>query len=274
MILCYALGGGLGHLTRVRAFLHTARPGERATILSASPYAADPRVVGPHRVLRPSARSPEWIGDVLRATAPDEFVVDAFPAGLHGELSAAVVPQGIAVTHLARLLRWEAYAPLVPADPLRFDHTWYVEPLAADHHAHLASVSSRIAPLRLTDPDPGSGPAGLAAGAWLLVHTGPDDEVRDLLGYARETAALEGVTPRVVLVSPRRPATVPAAVRYLDVYPAWPLFDPAARIITAAGCNAVRQAAPWRARHRMVPFARRFDDQFTRAARARARRQV
>jgi hypothetical protein len=277
VILCYALGGGLGHLTRVRAYLHTRRPGEPATIISASPLAADPRVVGAYRVLRPPAGADlcGWIAATLRGLAPDEFVVDAFPAGLHGELSSAVVPPAMPVTHLARLLRWAAYAPLTPRNPLRFDQTWCVEPLAADHRDHLAAVSSHVAPLRLSDPAPGAGDlagdlADAASGAWLVVHTGPDDEVLDLLDYARETAALEGLTPRLVLVSPRRPAATPTAVRHLDVYPAWPLFGRADRIITAAGCNVVRQAAPWRARHRMVPFARRFDDQFTRAARIRA----
>ena len=51
MIVCYANGGGLGHLTRIRAYLHTRPPGgEPVTILTGSPFAADPRVIGGHRV--------------------------------------------------------------------------------------------------------------------------------------------------------------------------------------------------------------------------------
>jgi hypothetical protein len=279
VIVCYAYGGGLGHLTRVRAFLHTARPGVPATIISGSPHAADPRVAGPHPVLRPPpglyrAALARWIGDTLRALAPDELVVDAFPAGLHGELADALVPRTTrTVTHLARLLRWDAYRAVVPASPLRFDRTLCVEPVAADHHEYLASASSAIEPLRLADSPPTDSidldPAGLAAGAWLIVHTGPDRELSELLDYARDTAALEGIRPRLVLVSPYRPAGLPAAVGHLDTYPAWPLFRHADRIVTAAGCNAVRQVRPWRERHRMVPFPRRFDDQFTRAARER-----
>jgi hypothetical protein len=92
--------------------------------------------------------------------------------------------------------------------------------------------------------------------------------VAELVGYAEETAAAEGVLPRLVLVSP--PEVAPDGVYRLDAYPAWPLFAHASRIISAAGWNIVRQAAPWRDRHRMLPFPRLFDDQFTRAARARS----
>lgn len=195
-------------------------------------------------------------------------MVDAFPAGLAGELSARAVPPGVRVVHLARLLRWDEYRPLLPAEPLAFDETWLVEPVTAGHEAYLRSVSAALAPLELAEPP--AAPPAAPPGGWLVVHSGPPGETAELVAYARETAALEGVRPRFTLVSPSRPATLPDDVAHLDVYPAWPLFAGAERIVTAAGCNAVRQAAPWADRHRMMPFPRRFDDQFARAARARA----
>jgi hypothetical protein len=266
VIVCYAAGGGLGHLTRARAFLHTVHPGREAVILTSSPFAADPRVVGPHRTVGPppGADPGPWFVSALRDLAPTELVVDAFPGGRYGELTAASVPASVgSVTHLARLLRWTRYRAVATGPLPRFDRTWLLEPLTADHHADLAATSGVMAPLDLVDP-PGDGPA-LDDGAWLVVHSGPAAEVAELVGYAGETAALEGVRPRLVLVSP----VAHPGVDRLDLYPAWPLFAGAARIVTAAGCNVVRQAAPWRDRHRMVPFPRLFDDQFTRAARAR-----
>jgi hypothetical protein len=269
MIVCYAQGGGLGHLTRIRAFLHTTRYREQVTILTGSPFATDARVVGAREVvLAPPGLDRDglsrWIGALLADLAPRELLIDAFPAGLSGELHRGVVPSGTRVVHLARLLRWDAYRPLLPAEPPRFDQTWVVEPLTPAHHAFLGSVSSVLAPLELAEP-----PAAAQApspGGWLIVHTGPAAEVLDLVEYARESAAAENANPRFTLVSPCRPAGLPAEVAHLDVYPAWPLFPAAERIISAAGCNAVRQLAPWRSRHRMIPFPRRFDDQFARAA--------
>jgi hypothetical protein len=267
VIVCYAAGGGLGHLTRVRAFLHTMRPGREAVVLTSSPFAADPRVVGPYPVVcpPPGADPGPWFVGALADLAPTELVVDAFPGGRYGELTASSVPASVgAVTHLARLLRWTRYRAVATGPLPRYDHTWLLEPLAADHHAALAAVSGTLGPLDLVDPPPVD--VGMIDdGAWLIVHSGPAAEVAELVGYAGQTAEVEGLRPRLVLVSP---VGHPGVTRY-DAYPAWPLFARAARIITAAGCNAVRQAAPWRDRHRMVPFPRLFDDQFTRAARAR-----
>jgi len=273
MIVCYAAGGGLGHLTRIRAFLHMMRPGREAVILTSSSHARDPRVVGPHRAIGPppGADPAAWYVSTLRDLAPAELIVDAFPGGLHGELTPASVPASVRTrTHLARLLRWTRYRAVAVGPLPRYDHTWCVEPLTDDHHADLAAVSDAMAPLDLVDPPTTDVPVldpVYTDGAWLVVHSGPAAEVAELVGYAEETAALEGVLPRLVVVSP--PEVAPGGVYRVDAYPAWPLFPHASRIISAAGCNIVRQTAPWRDRHRMLPFPRLFDDQYTRAARAR-----
>jgi hypothetical protein len=256
VIVCYAQGGGLGHLTRIRAYLHTVHADEPATILSVSPFTADPRVLGPHRLL-PAAALPD-----LR---PSMLVVDAFPAGLDGELRASSVPPGARTVHLARLLRWDAYRRVLPPDPIRFDEVHALEPLDDAHAAFLGPAT----PLPLTDPPAAADAADAADGSWLIVHSGPSDEINDLLGYARDCAEAEGHRPRLVLLAPHRPPDLPPDVVHAGPYPAWPLFARAARVISAAGFNVVRQMAPWRSKHLMLPFPRRWDDQFTRAARTR-----
>jgi len=269
MIVCYANGGGLGHLTRIRAYLHTTGWDGPVTILTGSPFAADPRVTGGH----PVRSAPDgldrdgltrWLAAALAALAPAELVVDAFPAGLSGELTR--FPAGTRVVHLARLLRWDAYRELLPPEPPGFAETYLVEPVTAGHEAYLRSVSGAVTPLELREPP---APDSADADGWLIVHSGPEPEIVELVEYARETAGLEGVRPRLTLVSPARPRGLPPEVAHRDVYPAWPLFASAERIITAAGCNVVRQLARWPERHRMMPFPRRFDDQFARAARVR-----
>ncbi|MFB4296385.1 hypothetical protein [Actinomadura sp. NTSP31] len=255
MIACYARGGGLGHLTRLRSFLHTMAVDDEVVVLSDSPFAADPRVSSGWTVLDASTG--------LAALAPDELVVDAFPAGLKGELTR--IPSGIRVTHLARLLRWDAYRPLLPEHPPHFDRTFVLEPLEPAHEAHLRAVSDEVAPLALADPP--SEP--LDVHGWAVVHSGPDAETLELLAYAQDMAAMEGANPPLTLVSPHRPDGLPPGVAHLDAYPACPPGPGVERIVTAAGFNAVRQFAPWRDRHRILPFPRSLDDQFARAARAR-----
>ncbi|NKZ07741.1 hypothetical protein [Actinomadura latina] len=257
MIVCYAAGDGLGHLTRLRSVLHTlsltgARPAGPVTVVTGSRFAADPRVAGGWHVAETAA-----------GLIPDEVIVDAFPAGLRGELTR--FPSGTRVTHLARLLRWDAYRPLLPADPPRFDRTYVLEPLDPAHDAYLREVSDEVSPLVLTDPP--SEP--IDVDGWLIVHSGPDLETLELVAYAQDMASAEGVAPPMTLVSPQRPDDLPPNVTHLDVYPAYTPGPNVGRIITAAGFNAVRQYAPWRDRHRMLPFPRSLDDQFARAARAR-----
>jgi hypothetical protein len=269
MIVCYANGGGLGHLTRILAYLHTTARHEPVTILTGSPFAADPRVTGGHPVRSaPGGLDRDgltrWIAAALAELSPAELVVDAFPAGLYGELTR--IPAATRVVHLARLLRWDVYQELLPPEPPAFAETYLVEPVTPEHEAYLRSVSGAVTPLELVEPPV---PDSAVVDGWLIVHSGPEPEIVELVEYAREMAGLEGVRPRLTLVSPSRPDGLPPGVAHLDVYPAWPLFPSAERIITAAGCNVVRQLARWPERHRMMPFPRRFDDQFARAARVR-----
>lgn len=260
MIVCYARGDGLGHLTRLRSVLHTLGADGPVTVVTGSPFAGDPRVTGGWRVVRTAG---PVRGADLAALAPDEVIVDAFPAGLRGELTG--LPPGVRTTHLARLLRWDAYAPMLPADPPRFDRTYLLEPLAPAHEAYLRAVSGEILPLALTDPpsDP------IDVDGWLIVHSGPDAETLELVAYAQDMASAERINPPMTLVSPQKPEGLPPGVAHLDAYPAYPPGPNVDRVVTAAGFNAVRQFAPWRDIHRMLPFPRSLDDQFARAARAR-----
>jgi hypothetical protein len=257
VILYYAIGGGLGHLVRARAVLHTLGLEEDAALLTASPFADDPRVVGPLPVIRvpdaldrDRARLRRWLGDLVAAERPDRLIVDAFPAGVLGELGPLDVP----VDHVARLLRWPKYARRLDGPLPRIETTYVVEPLHGDHGSALRAASERMAPVGLVDP-----PAPArddAAGAALVVHSGPDAEVDALVALAR------GTGHRVLVARP--------GGGDLDVHPAATLFDGAAAIVTGAGFNAMRQAAPYRERHRFIAFPRPLDDQRARAQLAAA----
>jgi len=243
-------GDGLGHLTRAVAALATVGvPSGEAVLLTGSPWAADPRATGGHRTA--PARLP-----VRRGV---ELWVDALPCG-RGELDRDAVAPAASVRHLARLLRWDAYRPRLPATAPRFVTTWLTEPVGAEQAVWLHAASDEVVALDLVDP-PAPTPGVDVADAWLVVHSGPAAEVEELVAYAADTAATEGADPRIIVVGPGG----------LDVLPAWPLFAGAARLVTAAGANAVRQArlhAP-HVPHLVLPLPRRWDDQAARARRLR-----
>ena len=251
MIAYYAIGGGLGHLVRARAVLHTLGVSD-AVLVTASPYAKDARVTGEVPVIDvpPSLDGDRvglrrWFAGLVAAERPERVIVDAFPAGVLGELPEIDVP----VDHVARLLRWPKYARRLDGPLPPIETTFVLEPLHPEHRAALEAASDRLEPLPLFDP-----PAPArddAAGATLVVHAGPDHEVEALVALARTT----GHPVRVA-----RPGGPD-----LDVHPASALFSSAAAIVTAAGFNAMRQAAPFRDRHAFAPFPRPLDDQFARA---------
>jgi predicted glycosyltransferase len=275
MLLYYAMGGGLGHLTRARAFLHTTGLDGEAALFTSSRFAEDPRVTGGLPVVKVPADLDgdrgglrALLGRTIAELGARRLVVDALPAGILGELADFSPPAGLEIWHVARLLRWERYAADASARLPRFDVTYELEQLHEDHRRALEASSGEIRRLELVDPR-SPAPEPIEASYVLVVHGGPDEETADLVACARELARVEGSCTRIVLAAPARHATLLDDVAWVDVFPATGLFGRAERIVTAAGFNAVRHTEPFRSRRFLVPYPRRFDDQFTRAARAR-----
>ena len=296
MILYYAMGGGLGHLVRARAVLHTLGLDARAALVTASAHALDRRVVGDLPVHAPPPEAGDadhpayhrWLGALIRQLEPEEIYVDAFPVGLLGELTElATTPAGAVndrgrtgsprLVHVARLLQWPAYARAFPdVAGARLHRTYLAEPLHADHEAALRAISGELLPLELRDPVPDAAAVaaadrlarGLPTRFWLVVHSGPREELAELVAYAREIQRLEADHAPMVVASPQ-PGSAGDDLFAIDLHPATPLFARAARVVSACGFNVMRQMAPYRERHRVLPLPRRYDDQFTRAARWR-----
>jgi hypothetical protein len=245
MILYYAVGGGLGHLVRGLRVIEKLGLTDVA-IATASPHAE--RVCGTTpfiRVPRELERDREAHRSWVRSLGAERIIADTFPGGIQGELCGLDVP----IDSVARLLRWDVYRAAVPFDLPAVETTYVVEELT--HR-----VTGNVVPLDLT-PAPAS--AVEEEEHWLVVHSGPEEEVRELTTYAAELRAMTKTKPEVRVVSG------------CDVWPASPLFAAAAKIITAAGFNVMLETEQWRAKHVAVPFARRFDDQFVRAARRKRR---
>lgn len=274
MLLYYALGGGLGHLTRARAFLHTTGLAEGAALFTSSRFADDPRVTGGLPVVKvPDGLdgNREALRTHLARTIAElgvrRLVVDAFPAGILGELAAFQAPPGVETWHVARLLRWDRLAAEYPSLLPRFERTFVLEELHEEHRRALERTSGEVLALDLIDP-PSTAPEPVEPTYALVVHSGPDEETADLVACARELLRASRSRARLVLASPARPEEPAPGVTWIDRFPAASLFAAAERIVTAAGFNAVRQTEPFRAKRFLVPYPRRFDDQFERAARA------
>ncbi|MBZ4421348.1 hypothetical protein [Myxococcus sp. RHSTA-1-4] len=196
--LVYALGGGMGHLTRAGALARmAARRGHAVTLLTNSPFASGlplEEVLGPGvTVWRPGAALDKQAvrGAVARwldAERPDVFVVDAFPRGLGGEL-APLLP-GL------RARKVLIHRDLNPAYVERFDVARAVD--AFD----LLLVPGEDAPFA-------GHPRAVRTAPWLLLEEGelkPRAEARARLGVP-----VEDERPLVAVMGCGTPAEVAEA---------------------------------------------------------------
>jgi hypothetical protein len=251
MIVYYAIGGGLGHRVRAQRVLDAL--GIEARIVTNDHLPID------------------W-----RSLDAERLIVDAFPCGIQGELADVDIP----MDYVARLLQWDDYVrSLGEVTWPRFQTTFIVEELTEAHAAFVQAQSDRVVELRLNvnvgrasarlDHDKAYESAGLKPGLrcfssyWLIVHSGPESEVRELIDYAHQLKTIENSAAQILV------ATQCDVEERIDEHPVHHLFADAERIISAAGFNVMLETEPFREKHIVLPFPRRFDDQFTRAARRR-----
>jgi len=249
VLLYYAAGGGLGHVTRTRAFLHGA--GLDGEILTSANV--------PEHVRHDLAAYRDW----LRGLGAERIILDTFPAGLFHEFDDFELP--CTFDYVARYVVWPRYAPMVK--PPRFETTYVIEPLHEEQERFVFASSGRVERnVRLVHPPAGES-AGRYTGHVLIVHSGDVDEVDELIDYAKLIAKAEGEELPIVVAT--QTAIQRDDVIVVNDYPATHLAENARRIVTGAGFNCMRQFGG-DPRHRAIPFPRRYDDQFLRAARYRS----
>ena len=78
---------------------------------------------------------------------------------------------------------------------------------------------------------------------------------------------IERAEINLLLASPQKLNLKLPCFYQTNIYPASTLFESAERIFTACGFNAMKQTELFREKHFFIPFERRYDDQFKRAAR-------
>ena len=274
MILYYALGGGLGHITRAMAVLHTLRIREKVLIVSsAEPSMLDFLPVKiqiakpPASTQNNSRKLTAYIQQLFDEHRPSELIVDSFPLGIQGELKN-IVYSGIR-TYLARLLAWDRYSKVTGNQFYIFNQTFVLEPLHEDHRYIVERISETMVPLELSDPPQNQALPSITdlEQHWLILHSGPDEEVDDLITYAKQIREIEQKQNPLLLVTPSAiNKWTHQPVTHIRYYPAQNLMSHVDKIITACGFNTMRQANVYRNKHHFFPFARRFDDQYFRAA--------
>lgn len=285
MTVFYSLGDGLGHFTRARAASHTLRLSGQIVYLMTRPPKGIALLPAGEEIRTPTPDTlrrgqdlADWLNQQLAELRPDLLFLDTFPSGLRCEWSQVEIPSGCEFRHFARNLRWTAISDRVTKISRRFDVCYRMEELDPLQEKFLRAQSALFEDLALVDP-PAILPVEIEEKLerwssdrrplWLIVHSGPGNEVVELIQFARELAEKASPQPRFLLISPGTPDTIPLELEFLNFYPAHLLFPRADRVITACGFNLMRQAALLARRHDFLPFPRRYDDQAARGSRYR-----
>lgn len=285
MILYYAMGGGLGHLTRARAVLHTLGIENDSTILTASQFAPDERVTGNIPVIRVDKQFENdpllfknYLKTLFTELEIETLYIDSFPFGIIGEFCDFEFGGDIEINYIARLLKWNNYSIPFQTSRIFFNKTFILEPLEKAHQKFIDESSAEKAEIILDYPVQSL--SGVdetkfqrilndVKPFWLIVHAGNYDEILELVSFAQEMREIEKAAVNLILISPDSFTFQIKHLFHFDLYPAANLFGHAARIFTACGFNAMRQTENFREKHFFIPFERRFDDQFARAKRFR-----
>ncbi|MEW6711843.1 MAG: hypothetical protein AB1403_18620 [Candidatus Riflebacteria bacterium] len=271
-MLYYGLGGGFGHLTRFLAYCFTTR--NRPALIASNPVAVKHLGIDKNfQVFYPPGNSisaeelAAWLGSLIRQQKPREMIVDAFPAGILGELSLVKEIEHIPCTYLARILKWQKYLARKKGRFPDFEKIFVLETLPSDQLLFLKENFNHLIDLSLKDqPVQNSDQVILPEeNFWIVIHS-MVEESRILFEYAVETARILGKNPEILLVTPgTRPDFLPEHFHHYEIYPANHLFVKAEKVFSAAGFNICRQMAGMREKHAILPFERSLDDQFFRA---------
>jgi len=268
MILYYAMGGGLGHLSRSLAILQEMPRSlaEQVRVLASSRHAAlalplfpCPVDVVAGEILTSRRAYFRYLEDYLERFRISSVILDTFPFGIVGEWLhvGSSLPRAL----IARSLKWEAYQERIQHHDGPFPQQALVLETLSEPYFHRLKQDSRLehldAPIALRESasqTDRSGKQGL-----LIVHSGEKDE----------RTILEQIARRHMREKNEQSAPPDYIFPEQGVYPAERIMARYQTIVAAAGYNmvAIASQAPPNQHYILHPFPRRFDDQFLRLQR-------
>ena len=274
-ILYYCFGGGLGHITRFRAFCHTLKiKPHLLTNTDVFPLkvelSAESISVLPVEYGSDKAFLRKWFLGKLKEIRPEKVIVDAFPGGILGELCGLLELDNVEIEYIARILRVDSYEKRLCGQIPRISKIWQVENFDKKQTFWLKELAlqnkSGIERLELEYPvSTADFNILLPENTWLIVHSGSEEELFQLWEFANETALLEQDCPNFVVVGQsERPAFLKAEIPYYSIYPIGSLLEKAERVVSAAGFNIIQQMKDMRHKHLVLPLERALDNQYQR----------
>lgn len=277
MILYYALGGGLGHISRALKLVQQWRMEDYKIITSSN--TARQFVDNKHLVViaKEEINKAVLLNNLLADKNISALYIDTFPCGIRGELNKVFIPPHIEVNYIGRRLKWREYKQYLLAD-CHFKTSYLLEDLEPAHLAFIQKSSentkqqsiSCTSKIERTDKNNGAEiKLPHDKQIWLIVHSDNTSELEALISYAKDIAIIENCHP-YLLVNTNITDVNFDVDQVIFHYPADGLFALCTRVFSACGFNIMQETLGHKIKHFFIPFERRFDDQFWRAQKRRS----
>jgi len=271
MIVFYAMGGGFGHLTRVKTFIKNTGIASHYKVICSHPkrnlfFTDDELIYIPTHAGISSQELRVLIQDACAGYDIDKLFIDTFPCGILGELTPNTIKHSKSY-YLARRMNWSAYQPLA-STAMRFEVSYCFEELSADHLSYIYTYSRRHEPFKLNYPKPTASllqpSLKSSQPIWLIIHTTHKEELEILISHAQDIAFITKCSPRYMVFTD---VSIALDSNFEIMYQQQPAdwYPYAEKIFSAAGFNTWYQLTPWREKHNCIPFKRKYDDQFWRS---------
>ncbi len=264
MILYYAMGGGLGHITRALALCQKWNlKKDQLYILSSGklipriekhiPY---PMLFADSTLTSNRQKYYDYLTHCLADYKIDQIILDTFPAGIVGEWNDIKID--VPVKYIARHLKWDSYLKRVGGDfKVSPTSTLVIEPLADSHFNWVKQFHYKVDYSPLIFEGGHNFPRiAKRKNNIILVHTGSPSELKQLRNRAKRLSDKLGLAhDEIYELTPDQ-----------GIYPAEGYLRQFEHVVSGAGYNSVALARKRGGKQsfHLVPFARRFDDQFFR----------
>lgn len=270
MTLYYAVGGGLGHLTRAKVFLdhfgYTSYSVITPITYAYLIFPPEKIILIPQPLTENLLQYKTWIKSIISDPKYDHLIVDTFPNGVIGELLPALT-KNKKVTYVSRRLKWDAYAAKI--NPYSFDESYLLEELEYNHRSYIQKISKAAYYSQLDYPFHSLEKSWqkhllqIKKPIWLIIHSENAEELHTLISFAKEKALSESTKPYFLVIT-NQVARLSQEGRVIRYYPGWAFYPYAQKIFTGCGFNSMYIPIPEGVAHHYIPFARKYDDQYWR----------
>ena len=177
-----------------------------------------------------------------------------------GELNDIVFGEGVRHEHICRNVCFAPYLDKIRTD-LKWESVYACETLDELQLDFFSKHSKEIKNINLPSLGELSSSHDID-GSWLIVHSGPKEEVLRLVQFAKKQAIKAHREPLFKVVTY---ADINHSIRANNLLP---LFVQAERIFIGGGYNLIQETAAFRSKTTALPFKRKYDNQALRIKRA------